>query len=498
MNNAEKPASLSWFTKSTLKFTPFIIELMVIAIVIRLIGLVQPFVFQPLIDRVLPFQRVASLELILIILIGTTIFSATLGAISGLLGTQMANRLTSELGRRIYDHVLGLPLRHLQKYHVGELLARVGEIDTVRGFLTGTISGVILDVIFAVIYIAALFTLSPFLTLVIMIMLPLQIISFGLIGPFLRARLQEQFKTGSAHQSRMVEAFGSSITVKSLAAEDIHCERVSATLDANLYSGWQVAKINILTGVVGSVLSGMSVILVIYYGTQLVFANEMTLGQLIAFHLLSGKVAGPIMSLSTIWESWQGLRIARLRLGDLLNTKSESEALKPKLSPKQNAELSTNHLSFGYNDNHLILNEISLTFLPGQTSLIIGDSGCGKSTLAKLLVGLYEPVAGKVILAGSDISEFDPSSVRKRIAYVAQEPVLFAGSVLDNLLMSKPDATKKDIRAAIIDSASDRFLALLPDGLHTQVGERGGFLSGGQRQRIALARSLLTNPDVLV
>ena len=247
----DKPAKLSWFTQSTLKFTPFIIELMIIAIVVRLIGLVEPFVFQTLIDRVLPFQRVASLQLILIILVGTTVFSAALGVISGLLGTIMANRLTSELGQRIYHHVLGLPLRHLNRYHLGELLARVGEIDTIRAFLTGTISGVILDIMFVVIYIATLYTLSPFLTFIILVMLPLQMIGFGIIGPFLRARMQEQFATGSAHQSRLVEAFGSLVTVKSLAAEDIHCERVSTALNHNLFSGWRVAKLNIANSTVG-------------------------------------------------------------------------------------------------------------------------------------------------------------------------------------------------------------------------------------------------------
>jgi ATP-binding cassette, subfamily B, bacterial HlyB/CyaB len=491
-------ASLGWFTRSTFRFTPLLFELLVIAIVLRLIGLVEPFVFQTLIDRVLPFQRQASLSIILLVLMGVTFFSTALGALSSLLGTQVANKLTHVLGGRIFSHTLSLPAFFLQRFQVGEMLARIGEIDNVRNFLTSTVLELILDLLFTLVYIVALYSLSPFLTLILLVMLPLQMLSFAVFGPFIRKRMQDSFSAGANLQSRQVEAFGNPITVKSLAAEAFHSQRVTDALGKSLSAGWQVTKITVASEAFGQFLRGMSVVLIIYYGASQVLAGTMTFGQLVAFHLLSQNVAGPILSLSKIWEKWQELRIARLRLGDLLNQQAETDAALPALLPSAAATLEADGLSFSYAEGHPVLSGLFLQVPPQQTTVITGDSGSGKSTLAKVLCGLYSPNAGKVSFSGQDISLYNPASVRRRIAYVAQEPILFEGSIHENLLMAAPEATRDHIRNALDKAEALAFVEQLPEGLDTQVGERGDFLSGGQRQRIAMARSLLTNPDVLV
>lgn len=493
-----QPAPLSWFTQSTQKYTQLIIEIMIVAIVLRLLGLVQPFVFQTIIDRVLPFQREATLSLIVVILVLTALFSAGLDALASYLGNHMAIRLTGELARRIFDHVLHLPLRHLQRWQVGETLTRIGEIDTVRAFLTGTVSGIVLDVLFAIIYIIALLSISPFLTAIVLIMLPLQIIAFGIIGPFIRQRMQASFFAESRHQSRLVEGLANIVTVKALASENVHVDRFQQTLAESLRTGFRVSKLHIANGFVGSLLNNGSVILVIFFGSRLVLQSEITLGQLIAFHLLAEKVSGPIFSLSSVWEQWQGLKVARLRLGDLLNAEAETEAVRPVLQTGGLLRLSLKGLSFGYLPDHPVLRDMSHDFEPSRPTLIIGDSGCGKSTLAKLLSGLYEPAVGQVEANGQNLADFDPRSVRRAIAYLPQDASLFSGSVLENLLLAKPDASDEDIRQALAASASDGFVGRLPKGIHSDVGEYGSHLSGGQRQRIALARSLLTNPSALI
>ncbi|TGQ36548.1 peptidase domain-containing ABC transporter [Mesorhizobium sp. M00.F.Ca.ET.216.01.1.1] len=474
------------------------VEIVVVAIVLRLLGLVQPFVFQTIIDRVLPFQREATLVLIVVILALTTLFSAGLDALAAFLGNHMSNRLTAELAHRIFRHVLNLPLRYLQQWQVGETLARIQEIDTVRGFLTGTVSGIALDILFAVIYIGALLSISPFLTLIVLVMLPLQIVVFGLIGPFVRRRMQESFLAGSHHQSRLVEAFANAATVKALTSEGVQVERFQETLNTSLLAGFRVAKLNILNSFVGDLLCNGSVILIIFFGSRLVFQNEITLGELIAFHLLAEKVSGPILSLSSIWEQWQGLRVARLRLGDFLNTPAETDTPRPKLLIEGPLHLSLKGLSFGYLPDQAVIRDMTLDIGPNRSTIIVGDSGRGKSTLAKLMSGLYEPDDGYVEANGHKLADCDPRSVRHSIAYLPQEPALFSGSIMDNLLLAKPDATNEEINKALADSASDRFIAQLPDGIHTDVGERGAFLSGGQRQRVALARSLLAGPAALI
>ncbi|OCO98234.1 ABC transporter [Ensifer sp. LC13] len=493
-----RPAPLAWFTQSTFRYTPFIAELMVVAVVIRLLGLVQPFVFQAIIDRVLPFQREATLTLIVVVLALVTLMSATLQALSAYLGNHMGNRLVAEMASRIFRHVLGLPLQFLQRWQVGETLARMGEINTVRAFLTGTMSGYVLDVLFAAIYIGALLSISPLLTAVVLIMLPLQLAAFGVMGPFLRRRMQASFFAGARHQSRLVETFANVITVKALASERRQAERFQETLEDGLTAEFRVAKLNIADGFVGDILENSSVILIIYFGSKLVFQNEITLGELIAFHLLSEKVAGPIMSLSSIWEQWQGIGVARLRLGDFLNRPVETEVARPPLRIEGPLRLSLSGVSFGYVPDRPVIRDLTLNIEPNRPTIIVGGSGIGKSTLAKLMSGLYTPETGTIRVNGKDISACDPESVRRAVVYLPQEPVLFSGTVLENLLLARPDATETEIQRALADSAADEVVAQLPGGLQADVGERGGHLSGGQRQRLALARALLCDAAALV
>ena len=239
-------------------------------------------------------------------------------------------------------------------------------------------------------------------------------------------------------------------------------------------------------------------ILVIFFGARLVFQDTITLGELVAFHLLAGKVSGPIMSLSSVWEQWQGLKIARLRLGDFLETPAETDPARPRLRIDGPLHLSARNLWFGYAPDHPVIRALTLDIVSARPTIIIGGSGCGKSTFGKLLSGLYVPDEGSIAANGCILSEYDPQSVRRTIGYLPQEPMLFAGTILDNLRMARPDASDEDIARALADSASDRFVDHLPAGIHTEVGEGGGHLSGGQRQRIALARSLLTDPMFLV
>lgn len=496
--NNQREAPLSWFTQSTSRYTPLILELVAITIVLRLLGLVQPFAFQAIIDRVLPFQREATLALIVVILAVSTLFSAGLDAIGDYLGAHMANRLIAELARRIFHHVLALPLRFLERWHVGETLSRISEIDTVRSFLTGTVTGFALDALFALIYVAALFVISPFLTMIVLIVLPLQIVAFGILGPFIRQRLQESFQAGARHQSRLVEGLGNAATLKALVLETKQAERFQETLTASLAAGFRVTKINILNGFIGYLFENLAVILILYFGSKFVLQNQITLGELVAFHLLSEKVSGPIMSLSTIWERWQGLKIARMRLGDLLNEPTETEAKKPQLVLQSAPTLSARKISFSYTEGQPVFRSLTLTIDPSRPTVIIGESGVGKSTLAKLITGLYEPDRGSILANGQNLAEHDPHSVRGQIVYVPQDAVLFSGTILENLHLAKPQTTPEEIEDVLSASAADTVISQLPNGLGSDVGERGSHLSGGQRQRLALARALLAGPRALV
>ncbi|MBM7068648.1 peptidase domain-containing ABC transporter [Actibacterium sp. 188UL27-1] len=489
---------LSWFGKTLWKFTPLYIEMVCLAICLRLIGLVEPFIFQVIIDRILPFQREASLFVVVAIFAAVSLFQLGFSVLSELLGMLTANRVTRELGGRIFEHLFKLPFSHFRKWSVGETMARISETDTIRAFLVGTTTGVFLDLLFVFVYIAVLLTLSVPLTFIILAALPLQILVYLGFGPFLRRRLRVQFDAGAAHQTQMVENISGIASVKALSAETQMLERLDGTLHANLNAGYRVGLLNIWNDKLLFILEQTITISIIYFGAQLVFAGEMTLGELIAFHLLAAKVTGPIERFSGLWESWQNIRVSRQRLGDVVNTPMEPFNALPKLPVKLTGSLEFRKVDFAYVPTQPILRQFDFVAEPNTLTLVVGPSGIGKSTFGRLASGIDVPTSGEVLLGGEDISQYEPRDVRTRIAYVPQEPYLFSGTLRENLTLRDLDASDAMLERALRITAADALLHQLPLGLDTPVGERGSALSGGQRQRVATARSLVHRPDVIV
>lgn len=489
---------LAWFGTTLWKFTPLYIELVFLAICLRLIGLVEPFIFQVIIDRILPFQREASLLVVVAIFAAVSLFQLGFEVLSALLGMLTANRVTREFGARIFEHLFKLPFSHFRKWSVGETIARISETDTIRNFLVGTTTGVFLDLMFVVVYIGVLLTLSADLTLIILAALPIQILVYIGFGPFLRRRLRVQFDAGAAHQAQMVENISGIASVKALSAESKMLERLDETLTNNLQAGFRVGLLNVWNDKLLFVVEKTITISIIYFGAQLVFDGELTLGELIAFHLLAEKVTGPIENFSGLWESWQNIRVSRQRLGDVVNTPTEPFNALPKLPPDVDGTLEFRGVDFAYLPGVPILRGLDFTAQARTLTLIVGPSGVGKSTFGRLASGIEAPERGHVLLGGEDIRNYDPHDVRARIAYVPQEPYLFSGSLRENLTLGTEDADDIAIERALRIAAAEALVAQLPAGLETGVGERGSALSGGQRQRVAIARSLVREPKVIV
>lgn len=498
VDNNGREIPLSWFTVSLWKYTPLYIELVFLAICLRLIGLVEPFIFQVIIDRILPFQREASLIVVVAIFAAVSLFQMGFEVLSSLLGILTANKVTREFGSRIFDHLFKLPFSHFRKWSVGETMARVGETDTIRNFLVGTTTGVFLDLLFVVIYIGVLLSLSVPLTMIVLIALPLQALVYFAFGPFLRQRLRAQFDAGAKHQTQMVENISGIAAVKALSAEGKMLERLDQTLGNSLFASYRVGVLNIFSDKLTFIIERGVTISIIYVGANLVFAGELTLGQLIAFHLLAEKVTDPIANFSKLWESWQNIKVSRQRLGDIVNSDMEPFNERPKLLPNVEPRLTFEDVDFAYIEGNPILKGFSFEAAPNSLTLIVGPSGIGKSTFGRLASGIDVPSEGKVLLGGENIAKFEPHDVRTNVAYIPQEPYLFSGTLRENLLIGQENATDADINEALRISAADTLVARMPMGLDYHVGERGSALSGGQRQRIAIARSLLKKPKVII
>lgn len=489
---------LSWFGKTLWKFTPLYIELVFLAICLRLIGLVEPFIFQVIIDRILPFQREASLLAVVAIFAAVSLFQLGFEVLSDILGMLTANKVTREFGARIFEHLFKLPNSYFRKWSVGETIARISETDTIRGFLVGTTTGVFLDAVFVFIYLAVLFMLSVPLTMIVLVALPIQIVIYLGFGPFLRRRLSTQFDTGAEHQSQMVENISGIASVKALGAEREMLGRLDQTLNDNLVAGYRVGLLHVWNDKLLFIIDKAITISIIYFGSQLVFAGQLTLGELIAFHLLAEKVVGPIENFSSLWEDWQNVRISRQRLGDVVNTPMEPFDTLPKLPKEIKRSLRFSNVDFEYSSSVAVLKSFNFEAQPGTMTLVVGPSGVGKSTFGRLASGIDVPDVGKVFLDDHDISQFDPHDVRRRIAYVPQEPYLFSGTLRENLVLGNSQASDAEINRALQISAASELDAQLPFGLDTDVGERGSALSGGQRQRVAIARSLIGKPDIII
>ena len=495
-NGGEIP--LSWFGKTLWKFTPLYGELVFLAICLRLIGLVEPFIFQVIIDRILPFQREASLIVVVAIFVAVSLFQLGFEVLSQVLGMLTANKVTREFGARIFDHLFKLPFSHFRKWSVGEIIARISETDSIRAFLVGTTTGVFLDLLFVVVYVGVLLTLSVPLTMIILAAMPLQILIYVGFGPFLRRRLRVQFDAGAAHQTQMIENISGIAAVKALSAEGPMLERLDRTLNANLQAGYRVGILSIWNEKLLFVLDRAITISIIFFGAQFVFEGQMTLGELIAFHLLAAKVTGPIENFSSLWESWQNIRVSRQRLGDVVNSPKEPFDALPKLPANLDGRLQFRTVDFAYQRSAPVLKGFDFVAEPNTLTLVVGPSGVGKSTFGRLASGIDVPDSGEVTLDGENIAHFEPHDVRTRITYVPQEPYLFSGTLRDNLTLGVEAASDEMIARALRISAADRLVEQLPLGLDTHVGERGSALSGGQRQRVAIARALVRRPKVIV
>lgn len=490
--------SLSWFGKTLWKFTPLYIELLFLAICLRLIGLVEPFIFQVIIDRILPFQREASLVVVVFVFAAVSLFQLGFEVLSQLLGMLTANRVTREFGRRIFGHLFRLPFSHFRKWTVGETIARVSETDTIRAFLVGSTTGIFLDLVFVVIYLGVLMALSVPLAMIVLVALPVQILIYMGFGPFLRRRLRVQFDAGAAHQTQMVENISGIAAVKALSAENKMLERLDETLNESLKAGYRVGLLNIWNDKLLLIIDRTITISIIYFGAQMVFAGQLTLGELIAFHLIAEKVTGPIQNFSSLWESWQNIRVSRQRLGDIVNTPMEPFDERPKLPVDITGQLQFHGVEFSYVPDTPVLQKFSFIAKPNTLTLVIGPSGIGKSTFGRLASGIEVPDRGVVSLDDCNIANYEPNNVRTNIAYVSQEPYLFSGTLRENLILGDENADDAAIERALRISAAASLVAELPLGLDTLVGERGSALSGGQRQRVAIARSLIQRPKVLI
>ena len=497
----KKRLTFKWFLPAIKKNKKPLIEVLVASLFVQLFQLMNPLIIQQIIDKVIGQGASSSLLPLVVLLFSFSLFENILTALRTNLFIDTTNRIDMSLGEQVIDHLLRLPLPYFDKRNVGELSSRVGELEQIRSFLTGTALTVVLDAIFSIIYIAVMIIYSWILTIVALLVAPLLALITLLIAPVIRSQLRTKAELNAKTQNHLVEILTGIQTVKAqnfeLKARWKWKERYSKYISESFRNAVTTTSSNGITNFLNQA-SSLSVLCV---GSYLVINGNLTLGQLIAFRIISGYVTTPLLRLSNVYQSFQQTNISLERLSDIIDTPQEStESDKDNIPmPYIKGDISIEDISFRFNEKGALnLSNINLSIDSGKFVAIVGQSGSGKSTLTKLLSRLYEPLQGKISIDNVDISKVELYSLRRQIGIVPQESILFDGTVQDNIALTNPEASVEEIiNAAKIASAHD-FIMELPSGYATKVGERGSSLSGGQRQRIAIARSILQNPNILI
>ncbi|MDM7958948.1 MAG: peptidase domain-containing ABC transporter [Synechococcus sp. WH 8007] len=497
----EKRFGLSWFWPALRRYRGLLLQVLVASFVVQLFSLANPLLIQVIIDKVISQRSLDTLQVLGFALVVVTLMEGVLGSLRTFLFSETTNRIDLRLGSEVIDHLLRLPLGYFDRRPVGELGTRIAEMEKIRNFLTGQALTTVLDSVFSVIYVVVMLAYSPLLTGVALSVLPVQIAITVLGAPLFRRQYRDAANQNAQTQSHLVEVLSGIQTVKAQNVEMISRWKWQDSYGRYIARTFEKTITGTALSQASQVLQKLSQLLVLWVGASLVLQGTISLGQLIAFRIISGYVTQPMLRLSGIWQSIQELKVSFERLADVVDTPEESsEDDKGKIPmPSLDGGVLFDNVSFSFPGSSVqVLQNISLEIPRGTFVGIVGQSGSGKSTLTKLLSRLYSPNQGRVLIDGYDIEKVELYSLRRQIGIVPQEPLLFSGTVAENIALTDPEATSDAIVEAATLACAHDFIMQLPSGYSTNVGERGAGLSGGQRQRIALARTLLSHPKMLV
>ncbi|MBK1812695.1 type I secretion system permease/ATPase [Clostridium sp. YIM B02505] len=496
----EEVFNIKWFLPSILKFKKALLEVIFASLLIQLLSIAFPMIMQVIIDKVLVHRTLSTLNVLCGALVIVTVLDIVLNMSRTYVFTHTTSRIDVILGARLVNHLFRLPLKYFETRRVGDTVARVREVDNIRRFLTGAPLTSVLDIMFIFVYFILMFFYSKKLSLIVLITLPFFIVLSIVVTPVLKKRIDERFHRGAEEQSFLVESINASQTLKAFALENEFQKRWEEYLSRYTKASFKTILLGSYASNIAQFIQKVSDIVVLWVGAGLAMENHISVGQLVAFRMLSSRVSDPVLRLVQMWQDFQQTGISLKKIGDIFNTPTEDSIKSKKIRLKTlNGNIRFEDVIFRYNmEQAPVLKNIDFTINAGEIVGIVGRSGSGKSTVSKLIQRLYIAESGRILIDDIDINMIDQTWLRQQIGTVLQENFLFSGTIRENICINMTNATMEQVVSVSKIAGAHEFICKLPHGYDTSIGENGIGLSGGQRQRVAIARALLTNPKILI
>jgi ATP-binding cassette subfamily B protein len=471
------------------------------SVLMTVFGIILSIFNKILIDEIIPYNLDRQLTLFAIVLIVITVTQVILSAFRQHVLLYLSQKIGIPLMLGYFQHIFRLPMNFFASRKTGDILTRFQDAGVVQSVLTSVALTVIIDVSMVAIVGVLLYTMNAALFMIVALMTALSAVLIYVFKAPYKKLNKKSMEQAAKLNSQIIESLNGIEVVKTNSSEEYTMEKIETEFIRSLRIAFRGGVLSNIQGSLSSTIGGVGGLGLLVLGGFMVIGGETTLGTLVAFSSLSGFFIDPIGRLISLQLSIQEANISLTRLSEIYDVEEEEEIEGNKdSSVLENGidNISIENISFRYGSRPLTLKNISVSIPKGKKIAIVGRSGCGKTTLSKILLKFYIPEEGKVTINGADIKDIDAFSLREKIGCVPQNVQLFSGSVNDNVLIGKPNASPGEIASACRLAGCESFVRKLPMGLNTFLDENGGGLSGGEKQRISLARALVKDPDFII